>query len=242
MTAGCGDGAEDAGRAPYALWDAAYVLGSLSSDERREYESHLAVCARCRAAVAELSGVPALLTLLDREEMAAADDPPTGPPPPQDLGSLLGQVRARRRRFRWVVAGLSAAAACLAIGLMVALRPVPSAPDPAPTAAAMTMSPVGPSAYHATVTLVEQRWGTQIGVACTYTEKPGESDESDDDSDRLAMVAVGRDGSQTHLATWTAVTGATALPNASTALPLDEIAAIRVVSAESGDVLLERTL
>ncbi|MDT5019219.1 MAG: hypothetical protein QOD39_5379, partial [Mycobacterium sp.] len=28
----------------YATWDAAYVLGSLSDDERREYEAHLATC------------------------------------------------------------------------------------------------------------------------------------------------------------------------------------------------------
>ena len=27
---------------PYAMWDAAYVLGSLSGAERREFEAHLA--------------------------------------------------------------------------------------------------------------------------------------------------------------------------------------------------------
>jgi anti-sigma factor RsiW len=29
---------------PYSTWDAAYVLGSLSSSDRREYENHLSVC------------------------------------------------------------------------------------------------------------------------------------------------------------------------------------------------------
>ena len=29
---------------PYAMWDAAYVLGSLSGNERREFEAHLATC------------------------------------------------------------------------------------------------------------------------------------------------------------------------------------------------------
>jgi Putative zinc-finger len=246
MTAGCGGTARDPDQGPYSFWDAAYVLGSLSSDERREYESHLADCAQCRAAVTEISGMPALLALLDRDEMAAADDPPMAAPlpQPQDLGSLLTQVRARRRRFRWVVAGLSAAAACLAIGLVVSLRPVAPAAEPDTSAAAMAMAPIGPSSYQATVTLTEHGWGTQIGMACTYAEEAEESDEGHDgnESDRLAMVAIGRDGSQTQLATWMAETGATALPNASTSLAIDEIAAVRVVSAESGDVLLERTL
>ena len=36
---------------PYAMWDAAYVLGSLSSAERREYEAHLVTCRQCRSLV-----------------------------------------------------------------------------------------------------------------------------------------------------------------------------------------------
>ncbi len=30
-------------------WDAAYVLGALSADDRKEYENHLAHCAECSA-------------------------------------------------------------------------------------------------------------------------------------------------------------------------------------------------
>jgi len=55
----------------YAMWDAAYVLGSLSAVDRREFEAHMANCPACRDAVADLSGVPALLSQLDREEVAA---------------------------------------------------------------------------------------------------------------------------------------------------------------------------
>ena len=69
------------GRRSYATWDAAYVLGSLSSNERREYEAHLATCARCRAAVAELSGMPALLALLDPADVEALDETQPEPPP-----------------------------------------------------------------------------------------------------------------------------------------------------------------
>ncbi len=59
----------------YALWDAAYVLASLSEADRREFEAHLGECPSCRDAVTELSGMPALLSLLDRDEFADEDDP-----------------------------------------------------------------------------------------------------------------------------------------------------------------------
>ena len=45
----------------YAMWDAAYVLGSLSAVDRREFEAHMSACPACREDVAQLSGVPALL-------------------------------------------------------------------------------------------------------------------------------------------------------------------------------------
>jgi AAA ATPase domain/Putative zinc-finger len=66
---------------PFAMWDAAYVLGSLDPEERRQYEAHLSTCARCREAVAELTGMPALLALLDPEEVTDEDDPVAVRPP-----------------------------------------------------------------------------------------------------------------------------------------------------------------
>ena len=39
-----GDAQFNTDACPYVMWDAAYVLGSLSSTERREYEGHLPLC------------------------------------------------------------------------------------------------------------------------------------------------------------------------------------------------------
>lgn len=69
----------------YREWAAVYVLGSLRSGERREYERHLAGCPQCVAAVVELAGLPdALDTLAPEEALAigrgnAPPDLPRGP-------------------------------------------------------------------------------------------------------------------------------------------------------------------
>jgi hypothetical protein len=111
----------------FAMWDAAYVLGSLGAEERRQYEAHLSTCARCREAVAELSGMPALLALLDSDEIAALDEASRGlpQPPPELLDSLLAKVSWRDRRSRMsgttaagaaVVAAAAAVVASAAVG------------------------------------------------------------------------------------------------------------------------------
>ena len=232
---------------PYAMWDAAYVLGSLSSTERRVYEAHLAACSSCRSAVGELSGMPALLAMVRPDEAAAVDDGGLEPPPmrPQMLDELLGTVRRHRRRARWITWTVSAAAAVvLAVGALVAIKPGPVVPTPAAppraSATAMSMTPVTPSSLEATVSVSSQGWGTHVEMTCTYRPTSGGNDE--DAGDKLAMFAVSRDGTRIQLATWMALDGVTATPTGSTSVPIDDIAAVQVVSADTGDVLLQRSL
>ncbi|TGD85717.1 zf-HC2 domain-containing protein [Mycolicibacterium sp. CH28] len=228
------------------MWDAAYVLGSLSSSERREYESHLGSCLSCRSAVGELSGMPALLAMLGPAEMAAIDDNGLEPPPlrPQLLDDVLSAVRLRRRRGRWVTWTVAAAAAAvLAVGVLLAVKPAPfGAPTPAPqvSAAQLTMTTVMPSSFEATVQVTPMGWGTHVSMTCTYRQEVGGTGA--DGGNKLAMYAVGRDGSRVQLATWMAHDGSTASPTGSTSMPMEKIAAVQVVSADTGDVLLQRNL
>jgi len=224
------------------MWDAAYVLGSLSSTERREYEAHLSGCKRCRAGVADLSGIPALLGLLDRDDVTDDGQTAGDPPPLPDgvLDALLNKVTRRRRRSRqlsWVLG--AAAAIIVAIAVVVAAQPSITG-QPGVAVTALTMRPVAPSELSATVTLTSRSWGTNIDMTCTYRESP--DDRGDDPGDRLAMVAVGRDGSRTQLATWMAKSGVTARPAGSTSLAIAEIASVQVISADSGSVLLQQDL
>ena len=229
---------------PYALWDAAYVLGSLSGTERREYEAHLSGCGECRSAVGELSGMPALLKLFSRDEVASIDDGRLDTPPAHLLDDLLAEVSRRRTRTRrraWMLAA-SAAAAVIA-ALLLVLGPGPAEPPAGQPAIAaptsLSMTPVAPSSLEATVLVTSRGWGTHIEMTCTY--RP-ESPTADDAGDELAMFAVGRDGTRTQLASWVAKDGATAAPSGSTSMPVDQIAAVQVVAINTGDVLLQRSL
>jgi len=232
----------------YATWDAAYVLGALSDADRHEFEGHLSTCPTCYRGVGELAGMPGLLAELSREEVESIDA--SGSPDeglsalrPEMLGSLLEEVSRRRRRARWLACtGGLAAAAAVAIGLFVAIRPGPATSPPSPqtvVASALPMAPVTPSQLTATVNLVSHSWGTGIELNCTYAaEPPGQSD----DGDRLAMVAVGRDGSHTRLSTWIARPGIVASTAGDISLPVDQIASVQVVSADTGVIFLQTSL
>ncbi|OBG66409.1 MULTISPECIES: anti-sigma factor [unclassified Mycobacterium] len=228
---------------PYVMWDAAYVLGSLSAAERREFEAHLAHCRACREAVADLSGVPALLSQLSREEVAAMNDPAaqslaaTPEMSPELLTSLLAKVSWRRRRTRivtWVAS--SAAAVVLAIGVFVGVQGYSSPSSQQVAASAEPMAQVGTTLLTSSVELSSQHWGTAINLRCVCLAPLNAH------HDTLAMVVVGRDGSQTRLATWVAVPGHTATPAGSISTPVDQIAAVQVVAADSGQVLLQRSM
>ena len=229
---------------PYETWDASYVLGSLSSTERREYEAHLSGCVRCRTSVGELSGMPALLAMLSPDDIADIDTGDIEPPPlrPQLLDGVLFEVRRRRRRGRWVTWTVAAAAAAvLAVGVLVAIKPAPfGAPAPQVSASSVSMTPVTPSSFDATVQVTRMGWGTHIEMTCTYHEEIG--DEASADSDKLVMYAVGRDGNRVQLATWMAREGESASPTGSTSMPMEKIAVVQVVKAETGDVLLQTSV
>jgi anti-sigma factor RsiW len=226
----------------YATWDAAYVLGSLSPADRREFEAHLSGCPSCAQAVAELSGMPALLSKLDSDTVAAINDGDhTTEAPPNLLPSLLWAVRQRRRRSRLVTWSSGAAAAVLlAIGVFVSIPSLtghsPTLATPQASVSVLQMDQVGTKALESTVSLSSQNWGTVIDLRCVCLAPVYAH------HDKLAMVVVNRDGTRTELATWVADPGHTATPAGSTSTPRDQIAAVQVVSADNGKVLLERSL
>jgi anti-sigma-K factor RskA len=99
---------------------AAYALDALAPDEAESYELHLSQCEECRAELAELS-----------EAASALAFGAVAPAPPARLREAILETAAAERsnvvpllRRPWVVRGLAvaaAAAACIVVGLVVAL-------------------------------------------------------------------------------------------------------------------------
>jgi hypothetical protein len=228
----------------YRTWDAAYVLGALAGDDRREYEAHLTRCDRCHSAVAELGGIPGLLAMLDLDEVSALDDAQPDPPlRPEVLTSVLDRVSARRRRARWwTTTALAAAAVLLAVALVLAIRPATfglgTGTESPPTAQMQEMAKVSETPINASIALTGYGWGTRIDMACSY----GDWGRRDAPPQNLGMVVIGDDGSRSEIATWLGLSGATALPSGTTPMPLDQIAAVQLVSSPDGKVLLEKNL
>ncbi|HEY1564228.1 MAG TPA: zf-HC2 domain-containing protein, partial [Gaiellaceae bacterium] len=99
---------------------AAYALHALDPDEAEAYERHLSQCEECREELAGLNGAAA--------QLAFGTVAPV--PPPRLRAVILDAAAAERTnvvpllRRRWVARGLAvaaAAAACVVVGLAVAL-------------------------------------------------------------------------------------------------------------------------
>jgi hypothetical protein len=230
----------------YVLWDGAYVLGALSDADRCEYEAHLRDCRSCHQSVEELRGLPALLGHLSADEVAAIDDGVS-----ETLAPSRGQMltsppaRASRRRRVTRVAILTTAAAVIALGGLAGTQFHwgSTASVRRAESSAVTMTAVAATELTATVAVTGHDWGTQIEMNCTYpVEVSASAPDADEPSRKLAMVVVGRDGSQDRLATWMAVDGVRATPAGSTSMPIDQIATVEIVSADTGAALLQRTM
>jgi Putative zinc-finger len=84
--------------------------------------------------------------------------------------------------------------------------------------------------------------GVLVGVAGRSPTSPPPQATVSTQQMALAMVVVGRDSSQTRLTTWVAIPGHSATPTGSISTPVNQIAAVQVVLADSGQVTLERSL
>ena len=157
----------------YYTWDAAYVLGSLSPAERRDFEEHLAGCPACQAAVSELAGMPGLLAQGPPEDaalLAVAPAESIEAPPPDMLAAVRSRQAGGRRRIVGIVGTAAAAALLVLAGIGYGLGLLPLGPG---SPRLLAFSTVMPSGMTAIVNLIPVANGTDVAVQCTY----GESNE-----------------------------------------------------------------
>lgn len=224
------------GSDPYAEWDAAYVLGALSPAERLEFEGHLAGCDRCRAAVAEIAGVPGLLAQVGPEDVARlmeVPDPSDGLPD-HVLPEVLATVRQERGRLTRVLVGLAAGIALLLAGFGLAQVVDPLGSDD-PQYLAFT--PVSTSNITANVSLIPLPSGTEIKVECQYgaTSAPDPRGHYA----RYSIVVTDRKGRATELKSWPVSTNKVMRPSATTELSLGQIRAVQIRETATGKVVLQ---
>lgn len=233
----------------YALWDASYVLGALSTDDRREFEQHLAVCAGCSRAVAELAGMPALLSrvqpdarrsFLDEFAAGRADgavgQPVDRTPPTDLLARISDRDRSLRRRQRRRMALVAAAAAAITATAVVVPAELGHSDRPSLVVAlpALVDKPLS-----ANVRLYRESWGTRIDLTCSYGDVAGLPAGT---TWNYGLYVIDGQSRATMIASWTTRPGSTVQTGASTDLAVDQIRSVQIRSIDTGAVLMSRDL
>lgn len=219
----------------YGTWDAAYVLGSLSTDERAEYEEHLAVCAECRAAAGDLAGLPGILGRLDRETAVAIVDGAgsDSPGPRNDLVPRLAHRVARRRGVVRIAAGALVVVAAVAGLLLGGI-----APGPGKGGRTLDLASVDRSTVTAHLAVSATPWGTRLDWSCSYGTAAAAARYAHADYEMTVTTADGR----THqVASWSAVGRTSTGLSASVALPEGSIRSV-AIRDEAGTALATGTL
>lgn len=167
----------------------AYALGVLGAADAFRFEEHLAGCPACAVRVREFGGVAAQLAAY-----ACRTPPGVGPvvdPGPALLHRLVAAAAAGRRtsrRRRWA---LAATAALLAVGgPAAAVAGVTGGPGQ--TRAERWTGTDRVSGVSAVVTTGAKEWGSDVAVEVARVPVAGV----------CALVAVGRDGTEQTVSTW----------------------------------------
>lgn len=222
----------------YAQWDAAYVLGALSPDERLEFEEHLAGCTGCQAAVAEMAVLPGLLAQVAPEDAAqlAGPDEPADEPPPTLLPAVLTTARRQRRRLSRNLLGLAAALLLVLGGVGLGqVWPPQSTQGPQQLAFAA----LEPSDITANVRLVPTKGGTEVEVECQY----GGTSDPDPAGPyaRYSVVVTDRTGHQSKIKDWDVKADKIMRPTATTPLEVSQIRDVEIWDTAANEPVLRAT-
>lgn len=199
----------------------AYLLGGLDPADSQRFEAHLEDCADCRAELARLESLPALLDAVpvpDAVALAAAQRTPAPKepvvsPPEAILGELADRRRTSRRRWAALVGAV--ATACLALGL--AAGPILNRP-PQPDASYSVQSGDG---LRFSVDLARKTWGTELAVNGSSMPLDG----------TLSLWIRDRDGGEDRACAWTATPSGRVRITGATPVQLGSIASVELRDA-----------
>jgi hypothetical protein len=224
-----------------AEWDAAYVLGALSLEERRAYESYLAANPARAAELTELAGMPGILNALSRDEAVALTDLAGAPPAqerPDNIASLAHAAAKRQQRSRctWLAAAVASAAALLIAGGIVGATVFPNSAAPTQTVAMQAMQPTPREGLTAELAVTEKKWGTELNWACQYTKDWSRKVDSYD------IVVTTHDGMQKTVGSWKPAGDEATGLSAATSIPTKQIRTVDIRESGSNEPLAITTL
>jgi hypothetical protein len=207
-----------------AEWDAAYVLGALSPEDRRTYENYLATNPERNTEFADLAGLPDLLDVLSPEEALALTDLPGSPPAedrPDNVASLAAASEKRRSRRAGVAAVVAAAAALAIVGGVVGATVFPRTTS-VQTVAMSPMQPGSRPGLTAQLAVTEKKWGTELNWACEYTKDWSRDVESYD------IVVTTESGAQRVVGSWRPAGDEATGLSAATSIPTSQIRSVDI--------------
>jgi len=224
-----------------AEWDAAYVLGALSLEERRTYENYLAANPARAAELTELAGMPGILNALSRDEAVALTDlagAPPAEPRPDNIASLAHAAAKRQQRSRrtWLAAAVASAAALLIAGGIVGATVFPNSAAPTQTVAMQAMQPTPRGGLTAELAVTEKKWGTELNWACHYTKDWSRNVASYD------IVVTKHDGVQQTVGSWKPAGDEAKGLSAATSIPTAQIRTVDIRVSGSNEPLAITTL
>ena len=223
-----------------AEWDAAYVLGALSLEERRTYEGYLAANPARAAELTELAGMPGILNALSRDEAVALTDlAGAAPVDTSDNVASLAQAAAKRQRKsrrNFLAGAVASAAALLIAGGVVGATVIPRSSAPVETVALQPMQATPREGLTAQLAVTEKKWGTELNWACEYTKDWSRNVASYD------LVVTTHDGKQTAVGSWKPAGDEAAGLSAATSIPTAQIRTIDIRESGTEEPLAITTL
>lgn len=216
-----------------------YVLGGLSDEDHRAFTEHLRTCTLCQQELGQVSGIPRMLSLVDRpttQEPYAAEPAPGSSDGEGGAGSgtsgladLLAEGRRRRRRRKGWLAAAATVAAAAVFGAGVWLGPgLLDAPPPSEHYTATA----GPgSSAQVGVDLVSRGWGTQLNLACS--DMPV--------GEEIVVYVTDATGRESAAGSWLGTLSGYATVTGATALRPDQIRSIEVRTSDGTVIAAVRT-
>ena len=200
----------------------AYLEGALDPDEEARVTGHLDQCAECRAELAQLKPLAAVLGALSVENFMVEAEMP----PPSVLPAILDRMRAERERdgrrlWAWrSMAGASIAAAVVAVAAWAGFFHSSGQ-------AGLQLQAASGNGAAGHVVLVAKPWGTAIELAMTGLPS----------STNCIVYAVDTGGSRQLAGAWGPTPNRSAMVDVATSIPRGQLSRIVVVTPGGKAVL-----